>query len=351
MNRIIDFQSTYWKSALQMCVAVTVAISIYKIFNLTYGYWLALSTIITIRATTGASVKRARERLAGTIMGVLIGVALINLFPHNHWLIFTTVPILIFLAVYLFNSSYTYSIFFTSILLILLLADGSPSPWHFAFFRIFDTAIGLLIGLSASYLLWPNASRSALEQNLQQTIQWCQDYFNVVTRYCFTKHADRLYDSRINIASSLFKSINVFKELSYEPGIMKVTAEAVYAFIVSVNIIHNTLLALDLASRELDFTQLSSQAKNNIEHFVTQLNHGFNQIAATFTTTQNATEITFDFNLLNTDIFLLGEHSIKTMLINRSQNDLGLILFAHQLKKLAFELKYMNQAVQQLTSI
>ena len=347
MGNLLSLESCYAKRTLQMLVAVSIAIIIYKVLKLNFGYWIALSAIITVQATTGASVKRARERLFGTILGVLAGVALVNLLPQNHLLILGITPLLIFLAIYLFSSTYTYSIFFLSIILVILMANGNISPWQFAFARVQDTAIGLAIGIAATYLLWPNASQDELKDSLRQAVCACQNYFSTITQnYLQEKQVD-VEGNKIALENALLKSINSFKMFSYEPGIMKVTAEAVYAFIVSVNNISSILIAINMATDENNQHYLAEKDKFNIQQFVEQISLAFKQIALSFEAEKN--EAIFDFNAFKTDFSLIDELKVKQILVERKQSELGLILFVYELKKLAFELKYMNQAVQQLT--
>lgn len=54
--------------------------------------------------------------------------------------------------------------------------------------------------------------------------------------------------------------------------------------------------------------------------------------------------------MFRTDVTLIDEQKVKTLLIERKQNELSQILFVYELKKIAIELKYMNQAVEQLTT-
>jgi|GEM_PF-4058076 len=348
MNNFFNLQSCSVKRTLQMLVAVSIAIVIYKSLSLAYGYWIALSAIITIQATTGASIKRARERLFGTVMGVLAGVALVNLLPPNHLLLLLIVPVLIFLAVYLFSNTYSYSIFFASILLVLLMANSNVSPWQFAFARIQDTAIGLAIGLAASYLLWPNASQDELQESLREAMCACMNYFNAIIQHYLHAQPVDMESNNAALESALLTSINSFKMFSYEPGIMKVTAEAVYAFIVSINTIASILSALNLAAQAQNQQHLSTDEKALIQQFIEQINLGFKQIAVNFEPENKA--LIFDFNTFSTDYSLLDEQKVKQMLIERQPDKLGLILLVYQLKKLAFELKYMNQTVRQLTN-
>lgn len=349
MEKLIKLESCHVKRALQMLIAAIVAITIYKTLNINYGYWIALSALITIQATTGASIKRARDRLSGTVMGVLLGVALVNLVPPNTLTLIILVPLLIFLIIYLFGTSYTYSIFFGSILLILLMATGTSSPWHFAFARIADTAIGLAIGIAASYLLWPNASQDELQQILRQTVCSCETYFKMVTHNYLTQQPLKIEALKEEVENALLKSINSFKTFSYEPGIMKVTAEAVYAFIVSMNAIYNSLIALTLAASESNLHYLSEHEIDHIKQFINKINAGFSQIVLNFNPV--AQPIEFNFDLFRTDVSLIDKQKVKTILNESKPSEVGLILFVYQLKKIAFELKYMNQAVQQLTHL
>ncbi len=346
INNILTIKDTYWNRALQVMVAATVAICVGYAFNLDYSYWVTLSAIITIRATTGASIKRAKERIFGTIMGILTGAMLLYLIPNTNYFIIT-VPLFTFLAVYLFNNYYYYSIFFTSILLILLLSHGAPSIWHFAFARILDTFIGVTIGLIASYLLWPNASRIELKKNLQKTLSCSQNYFALLSKNILEKNTTTTSDEKYEIENSLIESMRSFKEFSYEPGVMPIKTEAVYSLIVSLNIVHNLLLAIALVANKL--ADLSISNNQRITYFVQQITSGFNEnIMHLDQMNPPLKDSVFNIDHWKTDIMLIEEQELKQMMSNQTPKNMALIFYVYQLKKLAIELKHINQAILEL---
>lgn len=158
-------------TALRSGIAVVIAILFVAIFEVKFGYWLILTTIIILQPTLGATLNKAKQRTIGTLLGVAVGSILILAISHSLLGIAICIAFLIFTCVLTRTISQAVFVFSGTIIAILLLNAGQTPNWEYAVYRMIDTLLGVSIGLGASFLLWPNWARSHISHNLCETIQ------------------------------------------------------------------------------------------------------------------------------------------------------------------------------------
>jgi uncharacterized membrane protein YccC len=130
-------------------------------------YWVLLTVAIILKPDFGSVFGRAVQRGAGTVLGVLIGSALLTLFPRSAWLL---VAMAAFAAVLPWARAANFGLFsvFQTPVIILMLDIALPSDPGLVLERLTDTLIGCAIVLVFGYLLWPQTWRAPLDQALRE---------------------------------------------------------------------------------------------------------------------------------------------------------------------------------------
>ena len=129
-------------------------------------YWVLLTVAIILKPDFGSVFGRAVQRGAGTLLGVLIGSALLSLFPRSPWLLLAMAA---FAAVLPWAQAANFGLFsvFQTPVILLMLDLSLPSSPGLVAERLTDTLIGCAIVLVFGYLLWPQTWRAPLDQALQ----------------------------------------------------------------------------------------------------------------------------------------------------------------------------------------
>jgi uncharacterized membrane protein YccC len=106
------------------------------------------------------------QRGAGTLLGVLLGSALLALFPRSPWLL---LAMGFFAGVLPWARGANFGLFsvFQTPLIILLLDLTLPGNSGIVAARLIDTLIGCAIVLVFGYLLWPQTWRAPLDEALR----------------------------------------------------------------------------------------------------------------------------------------------------------------------------------------
>ncbi len=161
MERMPDnvFLAPSTKKGFQAALASAAAIVIGHLLSPSYPYWIALVVIMVILGTetTGRTVKKASERLIGTITGAVVGVIAASLVNGHPYVIGILLIISVFMAYYLMALSYSIFIFWITMLLTMAFQLMNVTSFeHALMLRVSDTVIGVLLGALAATFILPH---------------------------------------------------------------------------------------------------------------------------------------------------------------------------------------------------
>ncbi len=147
--------STSLTMGLQAATAALVIVAINKVVSLKESAWAITACTYVISGSAAGTMERVRRRVAGTIVGVPLGLALLPLGARE--------PLVLWMAaaaamvVYAMALPERYDIAcaaFAFTLMVTLAVSGVHSP-ALLMARIWETAIGCTVGLGAATLFFP----------------------------------------------------------------------------------------------------------------------------------------------------------------------------------------------------
>lgn len=152
------------RMALQAMIAAGVAAGVGEAISASRWYWAVMTAfVIFIGATTRGSVlTRAYHRVAGTAIGIVIGIGAVTLVGHTTDLLVVVCLIAVFGMLYFGPLNYLYASAFITTLLVSLyrilgVLDGSILE-----IRLIETVSGAAIGVLCAYLILSTNSRVVL---------------------------------------------------------------------------------------------------------------------------------------------------------------------------------------------
>lgn len=152
--------------AVRLALCMSVAEVARQLLPTGRPYWVLLTVAIVLKPDFGSVFGRAVQRGAGTLLGVLIGSALLAVLPRSPWLL---VAMAVFAAVLPWARAASFGLFsvFQTPVIILMLDLALPHDTGLVLERLTDTLIGCGIVLVFGYLLWPQTWRAPLDQALR----------------------------------------------------------------------------------------------------------------------------------------------------------------------------------------
>ncbi|WP_308491811.1 FUSC family protein [Microbacterium terrisoli] len=150
-----------WMPILRLVLCLATGELVVGLSSAERPYWIVMTIAVTLKPDYGSVFARAVQRGVGTVVGVLIGSALLALSPGA---VVPLVGIAVFAALVPFAQRRNYGLFTTFLtpVIVLLLDLGAGGGFELVISRVADTAIGCAIVLIVGYLPWPDTWRSRL---------------------------------------------------------------------------------------------------------------------------------------------------------------------------------------------
>mgnify|MGYP006155766187 CR=1 FL=1 len=167
-SSIIDNLVIY--RSLRICLLLTLSMFIWLYFDLNHGYWIPMTMmIIYMPFDPGVVSKRMLQRFAGTVLGLLLGFLISQIWsfiPYS----FVIFPFVLVLVLYTVTKNYFHYVLVLSIsvsILLTMMPSGSVTTIQVLCERFIYTFIACLMIVIAEYLFKP---RKMIFLKLQNTM-------------------------------------------------------------------------------------------------------------------------------------------------------------------------------------
>jgi uncharacterized membrane protein YccC len=248
LTRILTRLTTgHLRHAVKTGVAAVACLYVTALFQLPQGYWAAISAMIVLQSSVGATVNASLNRFAGTAIGAVLGGLFAKLWGGNVWAFGAAATITVWLCASLgLRDSYRLA---SATVAIVMLTSRAGSPWAVALHRFLDIALGILVALLITLLMWPSRARDDLRRALAETLRCLEALYQaVVQRYCGGA-APSLGELTCQVNAALGRYDDLLKQAAYEPGVAELSHEGLTALREHLTQIWWAIEALELATR------------------------------------------------------------------------------------------------------
>src|SRR5258705_232017 len=143
--------------SLRVTVAAVLTLALSQLFHTPLVLWTVLTAVIVTQMSVGRSLKATIDYMVGTVGGAIYSGVVAVLVPHTGeigLLVALAVAIAPLAMVAAINPSFNVAPF-TAVLVLLAPTIIHVSPVESAFDRVLEVALGAVIGLGVSYLVFP----------------------------------------------------------------------------------------------------------------------------------------------------------------------------------------------------
>ena len=165
----LNFESGVFRHATRLSIVVAAACIIVEILHLNLGYWILLTALFVCQPNYTATKSRVYQRIAGTILGVIVGSLVPYFTPSVEtklWIVIASTTLFFITRSY----KYSFSTFFITIQALTSLSLAGLDVYHAMPIRIIDTIVGSVIAWAAATYLWPDWRYLTLSHTAAQTI-------------------------------------------------------------------------------------------------------------------------------------------------------------------------------------
>lgn len=178
----LNFGSVAFRHALRLAITAAVAVLATRLFDISRGYWISITAIVVLQPYMVETWRRTFDRIAGSVLGGLIAAWLMQLVGAPLQMALLIFPLSVFAFAL---RSVNYALFMLCMTpLVVLIAElfqtGGIGDAQLAGLRALDSVLGGLLGLAASFLLWPAWETPQLPRQMADAVRAHRDYLLVV---------------------------------------------------------------------------------------------------------------------------------------------------------------------------
>ncbi|GHO87530.1 FUSC family protein [Dictyobacter formicarum] len=210
--------SSIFRHSLRLSLATTLAVALYELFHLPYGYWITITVAVVLRPQYGATQQRVFRGIAATVAGGIIAALLIAS-VHNMLVLYLLLIVSGIISYSHFPNYFGRFYLFLTPFILLLFDMLYPGTWQTAFIRILDTLIGGALAYLVYTLLWPRGTRVYVSDLLANLILANRDCLHRVVTNVLEHHVDikKLQQAREHVKSKYAALISAYQQLQDEP--------------------------------------------------------------------------------------------------------------------------------------
>ncbi|TCM46807.1 FUSC family protein [Kribbella sp. VKM Ac-2568] len=243
----VERHSVWLHNSVRGAAALALAVLVADLTGVGHSFWVVLGTLSVLRSnalTTGQNVVHA---LAGTVVGILIGVALIFTVGSDTMAFWFILPIAV-----LFAGLAPAAISFAagqagfSVVILILFSLIQPAGWELGLVRIEDVTLGAVVSLVIGVVFWPRGAVPALRQALSEALSDSARYLGSSVAYAVSRcdalapRADPPAGEAREAAASARRLDDAFRGFLTERGTKQLPLAEVTALISAVALIRLT---------------------------------------------------------------------------------------------------------------
>jgi hypothetical protein len=163
----LEREAVWLQNSVRGAAGLGLAVLVSQVASVDHAFWVVLGALSVLRSNalnTGQNIVRG---LAGTVVGFVIGAALISLIGTNTTLLWFLLPPAVLLASFAPAAiSFAAGQAAFTVTLLVLFNILQPEGWRVGLVRIEDVALGSAVSLVVGLLFWPRGAGAALGRAL-----------------------------------------------------------------------------------------------------------------------------------------------------------------------------------------
>ncbi len=240
----LTLRSPLMRHAIRLSVALAAGYGLMLLTDDTHGFWILLTIVFVCQPQYAATVTRLMERIGGTLLGLLVGWALLRLFPDE--LAQSAFTVLAGVLFFVLRANH-YTLATAGITTLVLLSFNQVGDgFGLIVPRLLDTLAGSLISGIAVWLVLPSWYSLRLHHLAAATVRAQSRYLGaIMAQYGAGKHDNLAYRIARRAAHNADAALSGALTAAFkEPGYVKRNAASGTRFLVLSHTLLNYLSAL-----------------------------------------------------------------------------------------------------------
>lgn len=211
-------ESVLFRHAIRLSIVLFICFIFIQITDIKYGFWILLTALFVSQPNFNATKRRLRLRILGTLIGIIVGFAILYFVPSvQGQLILLVISGILFFQ--LRSQQYAQATAFITILALINFNLDGGIGYTAVFPRMIDTLIGCFFAWLGVSFIFPDWKFRRLPRNIKKTLHaHCQYLQEVIQQYHTGKTDDLNYRSIRRTAHNCDAELaSVISTLATEP--------------------------------------------------------------------------------------------------------------------------------------
>jgi hypothetical protein len=184
----LEPHSVWLHNSLRGAVGLAIAVTIADLTDAQHSFWVLLGTLSVLRSNALNTGQNALRAVGGTVVGSVVGAALLELIGHHGNVLWVLLPIAILLAgIAPAAISFEAGQAAFTVTLVILFNIGTNPDWHIALLRIHDIALGCGVSLVVALFFWPRGAAAAVDKALAEAYEQSAAYLGGAIDYALSR--------------------------------------------------------------------------------------------------------------------------------------------------------------------
>ncbi len=170
--RHANVRSVWFVNSLRAAIALAAAVLVAELSTVQHGFWVVLGTLSVLRGSAGATGASALRALEGTVIGFVVGGALLVAIGSESAALWAVLPVAIFVAGYTPGTApFAVGQAAFTVTVAVLFNLIAPVGWKVGIVRIEDVALGCAVSVLVGGMLWPRGVAAVVADDLSDAFR------------------------------------------------------------------------------------------------------------------------------------------------------------------------------------
>jgi hypothetical protein len=187
----LERHSVWLHNSLRGAVGLGIAVTLADVTDVQHSFWVLLGTLSVLRSNALNTGQNALRAVGGTVVGSILGAALLQLIGHHGNVLWVLLPIAILIAgIAPAAISFEAGQAAFTVTLVILFNVGQDPNWHIVLLRIQDIALGCGVSLVVALFFWPRGAAAAVDKALAEAYEESAAYLGGAVAYALSRCGD-----------------------------------------------------------------------------------------------------------------------------------------------------------------
>ena len=229
--RHASVRSVWFASSLRGAVALAAAVTVADLSGVQHGFWVVLGTLSVLRSNAAGTGATALRALGGTVLGFVIGAALLAAIGTGQAPMWVAFPLAILVAAYAPGTApFTIGQAAFTIVIVVLFNLLVPVGWKVGLLRVEDVAIGCAVSVAVGVLFWPRGAASLVGDDLADAFRRGAEYLTQAVDWALSERTVPPAAATAAVAAA-FRLDDALRGFLAEQGTKRASKEDLWALV------------------------------------------------------------------------------------------------------------------------